>query len=87
MATVIYGFVGACTALALIAAGVLIGWKLRGHVDSKRETDIRVDQAVNEQERDRLKREQEAFREMMHYNAEVAYGDAPDSDGDDEVVT
>ena len=65
------GALGAILIIALFAAGVLLGWKLKA-ADVKRskyETD-----PLTEQEARRLKDEQEAFSMIQNYNVEDAYG-------------
>jgi len=66
--SVIYGALGALFVIALFALGVFVGWKAcryfyRSKAESPAESDLR-----------RLQAEQDAFREMQNYNADVAYG-------------
>ena len=76
MNAAIFGFVGACIAIGVFVAGVFFGGKLRDNAARRR--DVRVEQAMTEQQRERLKKEQEAFRQLMSYSIEDAYKDTPD---------
>lgn len=64
------GALGAVLVLLLLGAGTLLGWKLRGR---SRQTAP----PPEEEELRRLRAEQEAFRQLTHYSADVAYGTAP----------
>lgn len=74
MINALYGALGAVLVLLLFAAGVYVGYRLHRrymeHEASKRPTPI----APEEQERRRLIEDQKAFRDMMGYNAEMAFG-------------
>jgi len=74
--TMVYGFLGAVIALGVFAAGVFCGWRLSEKLREKRA--VIAEQQIGEQERERLRKEQEAFRTMLNYNADQAYGTAPD---------
>lgn len=67
----IIGALGALLTVALFAAGVLLGWRLKG-LDVKR-LQHKAD-PVTEQEARRLKEEQEAFSMLQNYTVEDAYG-------------
>lgn len=68
----IYGFVGAILALGLFAAGAYCGWRMNEKLREKKA--VIAEQQIGEAERERLKREQEAFRTMLNYNPDMAYG-------------
>jgi hypothetical protein len=68
----IYGFVGAILALGLFAAGAYCGWRMNDKLREKKT--VIAEREIGEAERDRLKREQEAFRTMLNYNPDMAYG-------------
>lgn len=76
--TIFYGFLGAIMALVIFAAGVIVGW--RGYDYMRKKNAKIAEQELGEEERRRLEREQEAFRAMLNYNAEMAYAAAPMSD-------
>jgi len=66
------GAIGAVCVLLLFAAGVFLGWKLRG-MDEKRK--IRKTAAeLSAQDLQLMKDQQEAFRMMQNYTPEMAYG-------------
>ena len=79
----LFGALGAVLALGLFNAGVFVGWRLHGRfcrpkADSPDEDSIR-----------QMKAEQDAFRQLTHYSAEVAYGIQPagnDSFAGGEVI-
>lgn len=68
----IYGFVGAILALGLFAAGAYCGWRMNDKLREKKA--VITERQIGEAERERLKREQEAFRTMLNYNPDMAYG-------------
>lgn len=68
----IYGFVGAILALGLFAAGAYCGWRMNDNLREKKA--VITERQIGEAERERLKREQEAFRTMLNYNPDMAYG-------------
>ncbi len=70
--TFIYGFLGAILALAVFAAGAICGWRLNEKMREKKA--VIAEQQVGEEERRRLKAEQDAFRQLINYNTSVAYG-------------
>ena len=66
--SIIYGALGALFVIALFASGAFVGWKAcrhfyRAKAESPAEAELR-----------QLAEEQEAFRQMQNYNADVAYG-------------
>ena len=65
---VILGALGALLFVAVFGGGVLTGWK--AHERFCRPTA----KAPEEEELKRLRAEQEAFRQLTHYNADIAYG-------------
>ena len=68
----IYGFVGAILALGLFAAGAYCGWRMNDKLREKKT--VIAEREIGEAERNRLKHEQEAFRTMLNYNPDMAYG-------------
>lgn len=74
--TIVYGFLGAIIALGVFAAGAFCGWRLNERMREKRA--VIAEQQLGEAERERLRKEQEAFRTMLNYNADQAYGFAAD---------
>jgi hypothetical protein len=70
--TFIYGFLGAILALGVFATGVICGWRLNEKMREKKA--VIAEQQVGEEERRRLKAEQDAFRQLINYNTSVAYG-------------
>ena len=68
----IYGFVGAILALGLFATGAYCGWRMNDKLREKKT--VIAEREIGEAERNRLKREQEAFRTMLNYNPDMAYG-------------
>lgn len=72
----ILGMAGALLSVILFLGGAACGWKLRAQTAQRNNTPAPA-QALTEAEqrkREELIREQEAFRRMMSYNAETAYG-------------
>lgn len=70
--TFIYGFLGAILALGVFATGAICGWRLNEKMREKKA--VIAEQQVGEEERRRLKAEQDAFRQLINYNTSVAYG-------------
>ena len=68
----IYGFIGAILALMLFGGGVVVGWKCNDKLREKKA--VIAEQTLGEEERRRLKQEQDAFRTMLNYSPEMAYG-------------
>lgn len=68
----IYGFIGAILALLLFGGGVICGWKCNDKLREKKA--VIAEQTLGEEERQRLKQEQDAFRTMLNYNSDMAYG-------------
>lgn len=68
----IFGFLGALLALAVFAAGVICGGSLSKKRQEKQ--DVIEEERVGEAERRRLKSEQDAFRTLLNYNPDMAYG-------------
>jgi len=71
MSFVILGMLGAGLVLAAFAAG----WLAAGRMAEKRA--VTAEKQVGEEERRRLKAEQDAFRTLLNYNTEMAYGPDP----------
>lgn len=63
-----YGVAGALVVLALLGFGFFMGWM--AHKSSR----IVTAEKLNEQERRRMKQEQEAFNLLQNYTVERAYG-------------
>lgn len=70
--TFFYGFLGAVLALGVFATGAICGWRLNEKMHEKKA--VIAEQQVGEEERRRLKAEQDAFRQLINYNTSVAYG-------------
>ena len=70
--TIIFGMLGAALVLAAFAAGFALGARRRPK---------RGGEPPAETERERLLAEQRAFRALMRYSPEIAYGEtAPDGE-------
>lgn len=72
MAYVLYGAGGVLLALALLAAGALIGWK--GRIAWQEHTRQAVAKEATEEEKRELEAEQKAFSKLINYSVEMAYG-------------
>ena len=70
--TFFYGFLGAILALGVFATGAICGWRLNEKMREKKA--VIAEQQVGEEERRRLKAEQDAFRQLINYNTSVANG-------------
>lgn len=72
MEYILFGAAGAVIALGLVALGFFIGWKAgpawRAHTARVRA------QEASEEERRQLIEEQQAFRNLLGYNTDTAYG-------------
>lgn len=64
----IYGALGALFVVALLALGVFVGWKARGHFYGAKAKDPTAEELK------RIEAEQAAFHQLQNYNADVAYG-------------
>lgn len=71
MSYFLYGAGGVLLALALLAAGALIGWK--GRMAWQEHTRQAVVKEATEEEKRMLEAEQRAFSSLLNYNAEMAY--------------
>jgi len=67
-----YGLGGALCLLLLLAGGFLLGWFARGSQGAR----LRREQAeeLTEKQKRELRAEQDAFRQLLGYNIDVAYG-------------
>lgn len=77
MIEMLYGLLGAAMGLAFFAVGFWFGRKSAGGgkttgADEYQPTE--EEKAAIEAERDRLRSEQNAFHDLLGYNADVAYG-------------
>lgn len=72
MTEMLLGAAGALAVLALLTAGFCLGWKARGWA-KLRQGKIAEKEATMEERRS-IMEEQKAFREIMNYNTETAYG-------------
>lgn len=79
MVYIIYGAVGVLLAVAVCAVCVYLGW--RAHAKFVERTRVAEAKELGEQERARLIEQQQAFRSMMDYSSDVAYGLGPDTTG------
>ena len=69
--TFLYGFLGGLAVVGLLATGGVLGWQM--HKAVVRHTSPTVE-APEQEELERMKASQQAFRELSNYSAEVAYG-------------
>lgn len=72
MTEMLLGALGALIVLALLAAGFCLGWKARGWAKLRQGKAAEKEAAM--EERRSVMEEQRAFRELMNYNTEIAYG-------------
>lgn len=72
MTEFLMGALGAIAVLTLLAGGFLLGWRAAGGRSRHRGADMEKEAGMDE--RRRMLEEQKAFREMLNYNAETAYG-------------
>ena len=72
MTEFLMGALGAIAVLTLLAGGFLLGWRAAGGKSRNRGADMEKEAGMDE--RRRMLEEQKAFREMLNYNAETAYG-------------
>ena len=71
MTYAVYGGLGMLAVLLLMAAGALLGWRLRVvYVDRAKKT---VEETRTEEELRRLREEQDAFDTMLSYNIGDVY--------------
>jgi len=71
----ILGSLGACLVLVVFAAGWFAGDRV---AEKRREKKaVIAEQKIGEEERRGLKAEQDAFRTLLNYNTEMAYGPDP----------
>lgn len=67
------GLVGALVGIGLFLVGFFLG-KKQGNTWAPVDRDLTPEEIVKiQEEREELKKEQNAFRELMNYNAETAY--------------
>ena len=84
---VILGMAGALLAVILFLAGGACGWVLHGNAHAP--VTPASDKPLNEAEqkkREEMIREQDAFRKMMSYNAEMAYDMYSEEAKGDELI-
>lgn len=72
MEYVLYGFAGALAVIALLGLGFFVGWK--AHRSRRIIMTKELAEELSEQERKRLRQEQEAFNLVQNYTVERAYG-------------
>lgn len=68
----LYGFIGFILALVLFGSGVFCGFK--GGEKLREKNRAAVEKQMGEEERKRLLEEQAAFRTLVNYSPEMAYG-------------
>ena len=80
---VLYGALGCLACLLLIGLGSVLGWKIRGVYDRgfNRSAMTEAEKLVQEEQRQKLKAEQQAFHVLQNYSAERAYGMTDRSEG------
>lgn len=74
---VIYGALGCLACMFLIALGVVLGWKVRGVYERSLQSRAPMTDAetkAQEEQRRKLKAEQQAFHVLQNYSTERAYG-------------
>ena len=72
MTEVLFGALGALAALGLLGGGFCLGWKVRRWAALR---SVEKEEKQSElEERRRMIAEQKAFRQMLNYNTETAYG-------------
>lgn len=74
---VLYGALGCLACMALVAIGVVVGWKIRGVYDRGFPSQTIVtdnELKAQEEQRRKLTEEQKAFHVLQNYSAERAYG-------------
>lgn len=75
MVYIIYGALGALCGLVICSVCFWLGWRTQAKATARvRQTDTRE---IGEQERALLIEQQQAFRSMMNYSPEIAYGLEP----------
>ena len=74
--SIIYGAAGALAVLVLLALGAAMGWCARGKLYRAKAEE------PEEAELRRMQAEQDAFRQLQNYNADVAYGLAREEEGE-----
>lgn len=79
--TFLYGFLGGLAVVGLLTVGGVFGWK--AHKAFTRYTAPKV-APPGEQELQRLKESQKAFRQLSNYSAEIAYGMTDSTTGGDK---
>lgn len=74
---VFYGALGCLACLFLVGLGVFLGWRIRGVFDrgfASRPALTESDKQAQEEQRRKLKAEQQAFHMLQNYSTERAYG-------------
>lgn len=68
------GAAGALLCMVLLGAGAVCGWQARKH------TAAVTAEPLTEQQKQRLREEQEAWSALHHYSVDDAYGICPEND-------
>jgi len=68
----LYGVFGMLFTVALFAAGVYTGWRVRIRYTEKTAAALRTE--LSEQEKRRQKEDAQAFNQLANYSPEMAYG-------------
>jgi hypothetical protein len=68
----LYGFIGFILALVLFGSGVFCGFK--GCEKLREKNRAAFEKQIGEEERRRLLEDQSAFRTLVNYSPEIAYG-------------
>lgn len=77
-----------CAALlvwAAIAAGAYMGWWLKAYVDKRTAPPAVETDEPSQKARDQLVQDQQAFKTLMGYNIDMAYGEDQVSESEAEV--
>ena len=72
----LYGALGAVLTLLLFVAGIYVGYKIHAKIAAHEASKMPKPETPAEEERRRLIEDQKAFRTMMGYNADTAFGTA-----------
>lgn len=82
MIYILCGLGGFFFSALLLIGGMVVGWKARERYDRDRRP---TPEELGQKERDRLIADQAAFRDLMGYTVETAYGvEPPDMNGEED---
>lgn len=75
---ILWGIFGALLTIGLVVGGFVAGWKMNDLCREK--SAAAVQEELTEQDKKRLREDNEAFQQLLNYNSDVAYGIKPSSD-------